>query len=109
MESKKLISVLDEDEAPGNLLARLEEHLKKINGKIQLVIDYGAQSSESRGDPEATYILQRFSKVWGEFIDVIHLIEIDNGDHLKAVPLPRSVLRKEAENVSTLNLIHSKA
>ena len=46
------------DEAPDDLLARLEEHLKRIDEKIQLVIDYGARSSES----QATYILQRFPK-----------------------------------------------
>ena len=42
-----------------------------------------------------TYILQRFSREWGEFVDGV---EIGNGDHLKAVPLPRSVSAGPQEN-----------
>ena len=64
-ESKKQIrtSNCDEDEAPEDLLDILEGHLKRIDGNIRLVIDYGAQSSSSESQRAGTtYILQRFSR-----------------------------------------------
>ena len=100
-ESKKQITIpnCDTDVPPKDLLETLEGHLKRIYGSIRLVIDYGAQSSSSESQrAEATYILQRFSREWGEFVDVIDLVEIDNGDHLKAVPLP--VLKDSREKVT---------
>ena len=87
-DSKKEISL---DDASDNAVKILEEHLKRIDNKIRLVIDYGAQAQQSGGDDEHTYILQRFSKEWGEFVDVIDTADIEKGDHLKVVPLPRSV------------------
>ena len=105
-ESKKQISVpnFDADETPEDLLDILEGHLKRIDGNIQLVIDYGAQSSSNESQRAgATYILQRFSREWGEFVDVIHLVEIDNGDHLKAVPLPQPVTLKDSHEKVTVS------
>ena len=107
-ESKKLISIpnCDADEAPEDLLDTLEGHLKRIDSNIRLVIDYAAQSSSSESQRAgATYILQRFSREWGEFVDVIDLVEIDSGDHLKAVPLPRSVALKDSHEKVTFGLV----
>ena len=33
-------------------------------------------------------------------MDIIHLVEIGNGDYLKAVPLPRSVSLKDSHEKS---------
>ena len=39
-------------------------------------------------------------------MDVIHLVEIGNGDHLKVVPLPRSVsLKDPQERAATSNQV----
>lgn len=61
------------------------------------MIDYGARRSSSSESQRggATHILQRFSRQWGQFVDVIHLVEIGNGDHLKAAPFPRAVVVKD--------------
>ena len=40
-------------------------------------------------------------------MDVIHLVEIDNGDHLKAVPLPRSVTLKDSHKKVTVSRLTS--
>lgn len=110
-ESKKQISIPNwdaEDVAPEDLLDTLEGHLKRIDGNIRLVIDYGAQSSSSESQRAgATYILQRFSREWGEFVDVLDLVEIDNGDHLKAVPLPLSLAHKESHEKVTSSLVNN--
>ena len=92
-DSKKEISL---DDASVNAVKILEEHLKRIDNKIRLVIDYGAQTG---GDDEHTYILQRFSKECGEFVDVIDTADIEKGDHLKVVPLPRSVQADSQQKV----------
>ena len=96
-ESKKHISVpdYDADEPPEDLLGTLEGHLKCIDGNIRLMIDYGSHNAGETQRSGATYILQRFLREWGEFVDMIHLVEIGNGDHLKAVPLPRSLSLKD--------------
>lgn len=90
-ESNKQVKIPNMYEAPGpdDLLDILETHLKRIDDKIRLVIEY-SDCSESQRD--FTYILQRHAKKWGKFVDVEHLSEISNGDHLRAVPLPRSAL-----------------
>ena len=104
-ESKKQINIpdCDVDEAPEDLLDTLEGHLKRIDSNIRLVIDYGAQSSRNASESQRAgtiYILQRFSREWREFVNVIHLVEIGNGDLLKAVPLPRSVSLKDSHEKS---------
>ena len=40
-------------------------------------------------------------------MDVIHLVEIGNGDHLKAVPLPRYVSVGHQEKPSTSDQVSS--
>ena len=57
--------------------------------RVRLVTDVEADHVKhgSSGEPEA-YLLQRYSTEWQEFVDVIDVIEIDNRDHLKAVPIP---------------------
>ena len=37
---------------------------------------------------DGVFLLQRYSKEWCDFVDVLDIIEIDDGDHLKVVPLP---------------------
>ena len=39
-----------------------------------------------RGDDY--YLLQKYSQQWSEFIDVTDINEIEDGDHLKVVPVP---------------------
>ena len=99
-ESKKQISIpnCDTEEVPENLLDILGDHLKRIDSNIRLVIDYGARRSSSSESQRggATHILQRLSGQWGQFVDVIHLVEIGKGDHLKAVPFPQAVAVKDA-------------
>ena len=94
-ESKKQMSIpnCDTEEIPDNLLDMLGDHLKRIDSNIRLMIDYGARRSSSSKSQRggAIHILQRLSGQWGQFVDVIHLVEIGNGDHLKAVPFPRTV------------------
>ena len=96
-EQKKQISIpnCDTEEVPEDLLDIL---VKRIDGNIRLVIDYGARRSSSSESQRggATHILQRLSEQWGQFVDVIHLVEVGNGDHLKAVPFPRAVAVKDA-------------
>ena len=40
-------------------------------------------------DSKAMCLLQRYSREWSEFIDVEKLCELENGDLLKVVPLPK--------------------
>lgn len=70
---------------PDDLLTVLEEQLKKTDRDIKLVLDCGAPNSP-RG-PE--YLLQRYSREWKDFVDVIDVIEIGDGDHLRVVPVPK--------------------
>lgn len=58
--------------------------------KVRLVTDVEAYHANhgSSSEPEKAYLLQRYSTEWQEFVDVIDVIEIDNKDYLKAVPIP---------------------
>ena len=55
--------------------------------KVRLVTDVEHYHA-SQSDSEKAYLLQRYSTEWQEFVDVLDVIEIDNKDHLKAVPIP---------------------
>ena len=44
---------------------------------------------------QSVYLLQRYSKQWSQFIDVEGILDIENGDHLKVVPLPRALKKPE--------------
>ena len=60
----------------------LELELKKVAGDCaKLVLDV-----DDVNQPH-TYLLQRYSTQWMEYIDVISPIEIASGDKLRAVPL----------------------
>ena len=56
--------------------------------KVRLVTDVENYHASQSGDPEKAYLLQRYSTEWQEFIDVLDVIEVDDKDHLKAVPIP---------------------
>lgn len=83
-KSKSLVSLR---KPPDDLKDILEERLRRIDDQIRLVVDYRCQEEATTGE-NRLYLLQRWSKEWSEFIDVIDMIEIDNGDHLKVVPVP---------------------
>ena len=80
-ESKKVVSVDTSDVVtpPPDLLDVLEQELKKLNGTIKLVLEHDPDINYSR-----QFLLQRYSSEWREFVDVVDIIEVDNGDHLKA-------------------------
>ena len=101
-QSKKQVRIpSDLCEVTDDFLKILETHLKRIDNRLRLVIDY-SDCSESHRD--VTYILQRHSKEWGHFVDVEHLREIDNGNHLRAVPFPRSTLSDARKKASGYKL-----
>lgn len=66
----------------------LEKELKKIVGEdAKLVLDVGDRSENK------SYLLQRYSSQWMDYVDVISPIEIATGDKVRAVPLaPRKVV-----------------
>ena len=49
----------------------------------------------------SVYILQRYSHVWSEFVDVTDIHEIIDSDHLKVVPLP-STMKPEVYLISII-------
>ena len=62
----------DADEAPEDLLDTLEGHLKRTDGNIRLVVDYGAQSSRNAIETQragdnlhTTEIFQRMGRICG--------------------------------------------
>ena len=60
----------------------LEQELKKVAGHgAKLVLDVGEVNQPQ------SYLLQRYSTQWMEFVDVISPIEITSGDKLRAVQL----------------------
>lgn len=85
-QSKRVITVPDTVIPPADLVYILETELKKVDQEIKIVLGYGSQSSSCLGE----HLLQRYSKEWQEFVDVIDVIEIDRGDHLRVVPVPKS-------------------
>ena len=59
-------------------------------------------STESPLDDAKPYILQRWSTVWQEYVNVIITVETGDGDKLLAVPEPKS-----SESIPrTLRYIH---
>ena len=60
----------------------LEKELQKVAPGVKLVL--GCNVKNSRDE----LLLQRYSKEWEDYVDVIDVIEIDKGDRLRAVPVP---------------------
>lgn len=83
MGSKRSIAYKEEEE----LTKLCENEIKKIvkDDNIRVITDVDEYTKEASEKP---YLLQRYSKEWQQFVDVIDTIEIDDKDHLMVVPLP---------------------
>ena len=44
--------------------------------------------NDSDVEPRAKYLLQRWSRKWSEFVDVMELHEVKDGDKLTVLPRP---------------------
>ena len=76
-----------ENTSQDDIIKLCEEEMRVIarDKNVRLVIDL---KDYHKAEGEKPYLLQRFSTEWDMFVDVIDVIEIDDRDHLKAVPLP---------------------
>ena len=87
--SKRVISFNETED----VILSCQSQLQSLIGsdKVKIVTDvegFHARSQSAGGHTEKAYLLQRYSKEWNEFVDVIDVLEIDDKDHLKAVPIP---------------------
>ena len=80
--SRKRLSLSDE-----SILNSVEAELK-VMGDVAL-LPLGKAPSDFPAGKEY-YILQRWSKEWGSFVDVKEVTEISSGDRLTVVPVPKN-------------------
>ena len=77
---------------PDNLLGVVSNELKRI-GKTRALVLTGNDSlpqPASRGEPKPEiYLLQKWSDVWGCFVDVNHYREVDDGNRIAVIARPK--------------------
>ena len=78
------------DVAADKLPEFFERELRKLDPGINLVI--GIKSQQKAKPEHKVLFLQRFSKEWKQFVDVIDVIELESGDRLKSVPFKWQML-----------------
>lgn len=69
---------------PDTLMAKISQVMRGIDPYVVIV----KSLADFNGDGKP-FLLQRYSTIWNEYIDVIDPMEIDDGDRVKVVPFPR--------------------
>ena len=82
------------------IIMKLEEEIKKLDKHVKLVVDVDQYTAEDNAFP---CLIQRYSTEWKDFVDVIDAIEIDSGDRLRVIPMPRS--KKTPEVIQLVSML----
>lgn len=73
---------------PRTLLDQITLEVKKIDSSV-IIVKSLDDFNEGDGKP---VLLQRYSTLWNEYIDVLDPMEVDDGDRLRIIPFPKGGL-----------------
>ena len=65
------------------------EEIRKFDDKAFILLGSGAEKGDSTEQLACLeYLLQKWSRKWGAYVDVTQLEEVEDGDKLTAIPKP---------------------
>lgn len=89
-DSKRLLNPTSAD----SLAQLIVEELSKFDPSA-LILEPGCSSTKSSLRGNNYYLVQKWSTKWNDFVDLLDLNEVEDGDKLTAIPRP-AVVSKSA-------------